>query len=183
MNDQEHREPGLHITGLSDDPVKREASIQSIKDMDRAFSPKGNKEFLKELGVRILEGMELSEDLRQYIGRAFIDIADGKTVVEAFNMKGKGRPKDKEATIKHLRISVEIRRLMNTGISFEKSAYQVSEQFNVSDHTAEKAYKRYSKLVSRENGIELMESFINKFENSKSFEIRHWLDCVWYLNA
>jgi hypothetical protein len=144
-----YKESGLEMEFLSNDPDEIKKDIELIKKLKRDSGPKGSREFLKKLGDWILEGNQLNEDLTYYLGNALIDISENKSVRDAFNMPGKGRPRDKEKIIRDYRIAIRIAKMMKSGESFEESAFQISKDFNVSDHTAEKAYKKHSRLMNK----------------------------------
>ena len=85
-------------------------------------------------------------------------------------MPGRGRPRDNEKVFRDYRIALRIAKMMKSGESFEESAFQVSKDFNISDHTAEKAYKKHSKLMNKIDNHEerekrLDETLINPNNN------------------
>jgi hypothetical protein len=123
--------------------------IEFERSLKKKFGPTGSKDFLKKLGKWIIEGNQLNEDLSYYLGNALLDISENKSIREAFNMPGRGRPKDQEKAFRDYRIALRIAKMMKSGESFEESAYQVSKDFNISDHTAEKAYKKHSRLMNK----------------------------------
>ena len=166
----------LRIRNVSaDNPLDNQEEMEFYRLWNKVFSPRANKQFLKEFGTRLLKGMELSDDLRIYLGLALIDIADGKSVRQAFNMPGKGRPKDKDALIRDMRIAIAIAKLMRDGVSLENASYKVTEDFNVSEHTAKKAYKDHLTMIKSVTEFQLLENGLDRLANNIDPMVKEWL--------
>ena len=156
-----------------DAPDESPEDIAHLQRMLWALRPKGKPELLRALGNRLLAGEELGDYFRLYLGQALIDLAEGKSKREAFNMLGPGRPKDKDATIRNLKIALDIATSMRAGRSFEEAAYYVAQDYNVSDHTAEKAYKQHARALKKAKDLEPIRTTVARMEAAPE-ALKHW---------
>ncbi len=139
---------------MSDEYQQHDLSPSEVEEFWRRIRPQGSREFLGELGRKLLLKDPMVYFQLNYIAIALIDLSKGKTVREAFNMPKTGRPVDWSLFLRDYRIAVDIFEQMQLGTSFEKAAYMIAESYNVSDSTAEKAYKRHCRHLKAHPNIE-----------------------------
>ncbi len=155
-------EPGLHIRGLPEDPKIRAKEIADLRQSQRDLGPRGDRDFLKVLAEHLLEEKPINGDIKSYLGRALFAILEGKSVRYAFRMPNLGRPRDRSIHERDLRITLEITQKMRAGISLEKSAAEIGEAYNVSEHTATKAYKCHCHLLKKRSDLSQFEDMLDK---------------------
>jgi len=172
----DYDEPGLHLRGLPDDPKERAVKIAEARTLQRELGPIGHHEFLRALGVYILEEKPLTDELQCYLGHALIDLGEGKTARQAFRMPSRGRPRDYSNYSRDLRITLDVTMKMRAGLSLEKAAYEVGEVYHVSNHTAEKAYKRHADEAKHYTDLNDFRKIIEFYETFTNPITRHWLD-------
>jgi len=125
----------------------------------------GSRELFRELGFKLLFADEIDPMKRRYLALALLDLSNGKPYREAFKIKSLGRPYDESAHIRNLKIAVHIYEAMQYGMSLEKAAVKICDHYNVSEHTAQKAYKQFSHRLKGLSDTKLFHEYIERLDS------------------
>lgn len=166
----DYDEPGLHIRGLPEDPKLRAKEIAEFRQSQRDLGPRGDRDFLKALADHLLEEKPISSDIKSYLGRALFAILEGRSVRYAFRMPNLGRPRDRSTYERDLRITLEITQKMRKGVSLEKSAVEIGDLYNVSEHTASKAYKRHCHLLKHRSDLMQFKASLDELSTTPNLQ-------------
>ncbi len=150
---------------MSDD--QHSMTLEVAIELFKPFRRMGSRPLLAELGEKMILGQDFDFTTREYIGFALLDLSEGLSVTKAFNMQPTGRPRDNHLFERDLRIALDVSEKMRQGSSYEQASYDVAELHNVSDSTAEKAYKRFAHRFKAIHTIEQLRSFRESLDRPK----------------